>query len=107
MPIANRTRSEVEGLIGFFVNTLVLRAPIAPDEPFAEYLARVRSGALGAFAHQDMPFERLVEALDPPRDPGRMPLFQVLFVFENMPRIALDFQGLRIETIEARPGTAK
>src|ERR1051326_3904737 len=78
-PVANRTRAELEGLIGFFVNTLVLRTRVDPRLTFRELLHRVRETARGAYAHQDLPFEKLVAELHPQRDPARNPLFQVLF----------------------------
>ncbi|MEU7876491.1 amino acid adenylation domain-containing protein, partial [Dactylosporangium sp. NPDC049140] len=82
-PIANRNRAEVEGLIGFFVNTLVLRTDLSGDPTFAELVGRVRAGTLDAYAHQDVPFEHLVDALGVDRDRSRTPLFQVLFNYAN------------------------
>src|SRR5262249_45923583 len=78
-PIANRNRAETEGLIGFFVNTLVLRTDLSGDPTFTELVTRVRGEALAAYANQDLPFEHLVETLQPQRDRSRTPLFQVLF----------------------------
>ncbi|HEY4597320.1 MAG TPA: AMP-binding protein, partial [Thermoanaerobaculia bacterium] len=95
-PIANRTRMEVEGLIGFFVNTLVLRSDLAGDPSCADLLARVRRSTLEAYAHQDLPFERLVEALNPQRQLAVSPLFQVLFAVQNAPLGAVELPGLAI-----------
>ncbi|HEV7980525.1 non-ribosomal peptide synthetase/type I polyketide synthase [Amycolatopsis sp.] len=96
-PVAGRTQVELENLVGFFVNTLVLRTGLDGGTPFTELLARVRETASGAFAHQDLPFDRLVEELNPPRDPSRNPLFQVMFNLLNMPDHELRMDGLDVE----------
>ncbi len=104
-PIANRTQTETEGLIGFFINTLVLRAAVADELTFEALLARVKETCLGAYAHQDLPFERLVQELDPERDRSRTPLFQVMFGLQNTPRAVLSPPGLSLSWVGA-PGTA-
>jgi amino acid adenylation domain-containing protein len=106
-PIANRNRLETEGLIGFFVNTLALRLDLAGDPPFEEVVRRAREVTLGAYAHQDLPFEKLVEELVPTRDPSRTPIFQVLFALQNAPMGTLELAGLRIETVRVETGTSK
>ncbi len=107
-PVASRQREETEGLIGFFVNLLALRADVAPDAGFAELLAGVREAALDAWAHQDLPFERLVDELHPERDRSRTPVFQVAFVMQNAPAAAPRLPGLAVAAQEgAGRATAK
>ena len=104
--IANRTRAEIEGLIGFFVNTLVLRTDISGNPSFEELLYRVREVALGAYAHQDLPFEKLVEQLQPARDLSHTPLCQVMLVLdEPMPQI--EMAGLTVSLLAVETATAK
>ncbi|HEY0602653.1 MAG TPA: amino acid adenylation domain-containing protein [Herpetosiphonaceae bacterium] len=100
VPIANRTRVETEPLIGFFVNTLALRANLAGNPSFRELLRRVRETALSAYAHQDLPFEQLVQALQPERNASHTPLIQVLFVLQNTPLAEFDLPGLVLTPIE-------
>jgi aspartate racemase len=107
VPVAGRTRTETEGLIGLFINTLVMRADLSGDPTFRELLGRVRGAALGAYAHQDLPFEKLVEELRPQRRLGENPLFQVIFQLRNMPGHAASAPGLRIEKFECDSGVAK
>jgi len=104
-PVANRGRVETEGLIGFFVNTLALRADLAGDPTYRELLGRVREATLGAYEHQDLPFERLVEAGHPERDLSRHPIFQVMFALQGP--MKLDLIGLEVEPVPLFSGTAK
>jgi amino acid adenylation domain-containing protein len=96
-PIANRNRSEIEGLIGCFVNSLVMRVDVSGDPNFRTLLGRVRGVALGAYEHQDLPFEKLVEELGPERDMSRNPLFQVTFGVINVPMEVSNLGDLRLE----------
>lgn len=93
-PTANRNRAELEPLLGSFINTLVLRTDLSGNPTFHEALQRVRAVALGAYAHQDLPFEKLIQELHPERDPSRNPLFQVLFAFQNIPEQRISLPGL-------------
>ncbi|MGH2507141.1 MAG: non-ribosomal peptide synthetase, partial [Ktedonobacteraceae bacterium] len=98
-PIANRTRAEVENLIGCFINTLVLRTDLSDNPSLRTLLKRVQQVALDAYAHQDLPFERVVEELHPERDLSHSPLFQVMFVFQNAPQSALSLRDLTISNL--------
>ncbi|MDV7391172.1 condensation domain-containing protein, partial [Arthrospira platensis SPKY1] len=101
-PIANRNRSEIEPLIGFFVNTLVMRTQLDSAQSFRALLQAVRDVALGAYAHQDIPFEMLVDAIQPQRDMSHSPLFQVMFVLQNAPRQMQTLSSdLRLEPVTA------
>ncbi len=106
-PVAGRTRAETEPLIGFFVNTLPLRVGLAGDPGFLDLLEQVRETTLGAYAHQELPFERLVEELVPDRDASRPALVQVLLVLQNAPADALSLPGLELSVLPQGTGTAK
>lgn len=104
---ANRNRSEIQNLIGFFANTLVLRTQLTGEASFRELLERVRETVLGAYANQDVPFEKLVAELGPPRKPSHTPMFQVMFSFQSLPRRELELPGLQTRLIEVDNGTSK
>src|SRR4051794_9730557 len=106
-PIAGRTRRELEGLIGFFVNTLVIRTVVPDEATFGQHLDELKQTALGAYAHQDLPFEKLVEELRPARDLGRQPIFQVLFALQNVPRERFELPGLTLGLLEGVTRTSK
>jgi amino acid adenylation domain-containing protein len=105
--VANRNRAETEGLIGFFINQLALRTRVSGNPSFSELLGRVREVTLGAYAHQDLPFDKLVEALKPERSLKYSPFFQVKFVLENVPMTRLELPGLAITPLEIESIGAK
>ncbi|MCG8613585.1 MAG: amino acid adenylation domain-containing protein [Pseudomonadales bacterium] len=98
--VANREAEDLEKLIGFFVNTLAIRSTHHPEDTFNQALQQFKNTLLSAYGHQDMPFEKVVEALQPNRELGQTPLFQVLFVFQNTPALVLDLQGLTVKPLD-------
>jgi amino acid adenylation domain-containing protein len=106
-PIAARNHVEIEGLIGFFVNTIALRADLSGNPTFRQALARVRESALGAYAHQELPFEKLIEKLQPERNLSHHPLFQVMFVLQNAPAEPPHLAGLTVTPLRQENSTAK
>ena len=106
-PIAGRQRKELEGLVGLFVNTLVLRSEVDPDLPFADLLAQGKAGLLDAYAHQDLPFEKLVDALNPERSLAHAPLFQLMFSMQDAAPGKLQLPGLQVSSIGAQHVVAK
>src|SRR5215208_6520348 len=106
-PIANRRRKELEGLIGFFVNTLVMRVGVRGEESYRELLRRVKEEALGAYEHQDLPFEKVVEELQPERSLSHSPVFQVMFVMQNAPQEEIRLSDVSAEVLEVKTSTSK
>ncbi|MEV5650846.1 amino acid adenylation domain-containing protein [Nocardia sp. NPDC052254] len=106
-PIAGRGHQALDGLVGMFVGTLVLRTPVAGAQSFADLLSAVRDADLEAFAHADVPFERLVEVLNPARSQSHHPMFQVMLSVRNQPVRTLELPGLRVDALDADPGIAK
>jgi amino acid adenylation domain-containing protein len=105
--VANRNRGEIEPLIGFFVNTLALRSNLSANPTFRQLLGQVREVCLGAYAHQDLPFEKLVEDLNPERDLSRNPLVQVMFILQNVPPQPLALTGLAVDQLEIEEASAR
>ncbi|HEY0601403.1 MAG TPA: amino acid adenylation domain-containing protein [Herpetosiphonaceae bacterium] len=106
-PIAGRNMRETETMLGFFINTLVLRTDLSGNPSFRQVLARVREVALGAYTHQDLPFEQVVDAVQPERDMSRQPLFQVIFALQNAPAAQLELEELTISPIAIEHTTTK
>ncbi len=107
-PVAGRTNSKIEKLIGFFVNTLIMKADLSDNPEFSDLLRQVRENALEAYAHQDTPFEKLVEELQPQRDPSHSPIFQHAFVLQNTPSDnSIKLPGLTLKAVDNDAATAK
>ena len=106
-PIANRNQTETEGLIGLLVNTLALRCDLSGNPSFRKLLGRVREMALGAYSHQDLPFEKLVEELQPRRSLAHSPIFQVMFELQNLPDCRFELPGLKLEAIQLAGNVAR
>ncbi len=105
--VANRSQPELEALVGCFVNTLALRIDLSRNPTGRELLHRVKATALDAYSHQDVPFEQVVEAIQPPRDPSRSPLFQVFFLLQNVPSATVSLSDLRVQPIDVSPPTSQ
>ncbi|HZN09468.1 MAG TPA: condensation domain-containing protein, partial [Pyrinomonadaceae bacterium] len=106
-PVANRNEIDLEPLIGFFVNTLVLRTDLSGNPTVRDLLARVRETSLGAYMHQELPFEELIKSLQPERDLSRSPLFQVMFTYQNLTRSEVELPGLKLTPLPTESPTAK
>src|SRR6185295_1500025 len=106
-PIANRNRAEIQNMPGIFVNALALRTRVEGHLTFRELLGRVRAAVLGAYQHQDLPFEMLVEALAVPRAANTPPVFQVMFAYQNVPSPEWTFPGLTVDAENIHNGTAQ
>jgi aspartate racemase len=106
-PTAGRSNLELEGLIGYLVNTLALRTNLSGDPSFRELLGRVRVVSVDAYANQDMPFEKMIEVLNPQRDPSRHPLFQIMFVFQNTPEAKLQLNEMSVDVLKVSSATTK
>ncbi|HKG81173.1 MAG TPA: condensation domain-containing protein, partial [Pyrinomonadaceae bacterium] len=106
-PAANRNQFEAEELIGFFVNTLILRSRVTGSQTFRDLLGRIRETVIDASAHQEMPFEKLVEALHPDRDISRNPFFQVMVAWQKTPATVVEFSGVTLTPLEVETSTAK
>jgi amino acid adenylation domain-containing protein len=106
-PIANRDLVEIERLVGFFINTLLLRSDLGGNPTFRELLERVRDVTVGAYTHQNVPFEQLVEQIQPERDPSRTPLFQIMFILQNAPVPEYELPDLTLSVIQIENRTSK
>ena len=106
-PIAGRTCHDTEAIVGFFANTLILRTEVDNSLSFEQLMVRIRETCLGAYEHQVVPFEHVVEILNPPRDMSRSPIFQIQFAFRNVPRDPLVLGSLDVSELEVDPGTSK
>jgi amino acid adenylation domain-containing protein len=106
-PVANRNKAELEVLIGFFINSLVLRTDLSGDPTFLQLLARVREVTLGAYAHQELPFEKIVEALQPDRNLSHAPVYQIAFILENTPRSDVEVEGLALTPLRTESVNSK
>ena len=106
-PVANRNCTEIEGLIGFFVNTLVIRADFSGEPTFKTLVRRVKESALDAFAHQDLPFEMVVDAVEPDRNISHTPIFQTMFVLQNAPVRTVEVPGMVLATVNTETGVSQ